>query len=161
MDFSLEYTKEQEEFAWEVREWLEENVPKDLINVRDTLKMSHEQWQKRREFTRKLGQKGWLYPGYPCEYGGGGLDAAIQSSLATNYGKFLEIGKVVGVPPNLVLLTTEHLWRSGDYTNPEVVWRALCEMVIPPKLAKVWFYGWCSFMGKYIPQQLRDEIENL
>lgn len=74
MDFSLEYTKEQEEFAKEVREWLEENVPKDLVNIRDTVKMSQKQWQKRRNFVRKLGQKGWLYPGYPREYGGGSLD---------------------------------------------------------------------------------------
>ena len=32
MDFSIEYTKEQEEFAEEVRAWLEENIPKDLLN---------------------------------------------------------------------------------------------------------------------------------
>jgi alkylation response protein AidB-like acyl-CoA dehydrogenase len=74
MDFSLDYTKEEEQFAKEVREWLEENVPKDLVNIRDAQKMSAEQFQKRREFARKLGKKGWLYPSYPREYGGGGLD---------------------------------------------------------------------------------------
>ena len=51
--------------------------------------------------------------------------------------------------------------RLSDYTDPEVMWRALWEMAIPPKLAKAWFYAWCSFQGKYIPQQLRDKIENL
>ena len=75
MDFSLEYTKKQEEFAREVRAWLDESVPKDMENPRDTQKMSREQWQKRREFGCKLGEKGWLYPGYPRQYGGGGLDA--------------------------------------------------------------------------------------
>ena len=75
MDFSLEYTSEQEEFAKEVREWLDENVPKDLANLWDPFKLSYEQWQARRELGRKLGEKGWLYPGYPREYGGGGLDA--------------------------------------------------------------------------------------
>jgi alkylation response protein AidB-like acyl-CoA dehydrogenase len=74
MDFSLDYTQEQEAFAVEVRKWLDENVPKDLIPVRDTKKMSTEQWTMRREFARRLGQKGWLYPAYPPEYGGGGLD---------------------------------------------------------------------------------------
>ena len=74
MDFSLDYAKEEEQFAKEVREWLEENVPKDLVNIRDAQKMSAEQFQKRREFARKLGKKGWLYPSYPREYGGGGLD---------------------------------------------------------------------------------------
>jgi len=73
MDFSLDYTQEQEKFAVEVRKWLDENVPKDLIPIRDTRKMSREQWLKRREFARQLGQKGWLYPGYPPEYGGGGF----------------------------------------------------------------------------------------
>jgi alkylation response protein AidB-like acyl-CoA dehydrogenase len=74
VDFSLEYSKEQEEFAKEVREWLDKNIPKELENPRDVLNMSYAQWQKRRELGRKLGEKGWLYPGYPKQYGGGGLD---------------------------------------------------------------------------------------
>jgi alkylation response protein AidB-like acyl-CoA dehydrogenase len=74
MNFSLEYTEGQSKFAHEVREWLDENVPDGLVTVRDTVKMGLEQWHKRRDFVRKLGQKGWLYPGYPKEYGGGGLD---------------------------------------------------------------------------------------
>ncbi len=87
MDFPLEgYTKEQEEFAKEVREWLEENIPKDLIIIRDSSKVSYEQWQKRRELGRKLGEKGWLFPSHPHEYGGGGLDAShsfvIRQELA-------------------------------------------------------------------------------
>ena len=73
MDFSLEYTQEQEAFAVEVRKWLDGNVPEGLESIRDTLKMSDEQWQLRRDFTRKLGKRGWLYPGAPKEYGGGGL----------------------------------------------------------------------------------------
>lgn len=74
MDFSLEYTEEQEEFAREVREWLDKNVPKDLVNPRDPLKISDEQRQKRRELGRKLGEKGWLLPGFPRQYGGSDLD---------------------------------------------------------------------------------------
>lgn len=86
MDFSNEYTIEQEAFAKEVRAWLDANVPKDLIKPRDIHKMSREQWQQRREFGRKLGEKGWLYPQYPSEYGGGGLggdqSAVIYQELA-------------------------------------------------------------------------------
>jgi len=107
MDFSLEYTKEQEEFAKEVREWLEENVPKDLVNIRDTLKMSHEQWQKRREFTRKLGKKGWLYPGYPREYGGGGLDMDHRFVLSQELAK-----KGLALPP---------LYDMGILAAPAIV----------------------------------------
>ncbi|MBI2328112.1 MAG: acyl-CoA dehydrogenase family protein [Chloroflexi bacterium] len=76
MDFSLEYTKEQAEFAKEVRRWLDENAPKDLVSPWDIRKTSPQEWQKRREFARKLGEKGWLYPRFPRQYGGGGLDVA-------------------------------------------------------------------------------------
>jgi alkylation response protein AidB-like acyl-CoA dehydrogenase len=74
VDFSLEYTEEQEKFAEEVRQWLGENIPRGLVNIKDTVKMSWNQWQKRRDFVSKLGKKGWLYPSFPTEYGGGGLD---------------------------------------------------------------------------------------
>jgi hypothetical protein len=89
------------------------------------------------------------------------LDAEIQRSRSTDYGKFLELGKVMQVPPNLVQVTTEHVWNSGDYTDPELVWRALTEMVIPPILRKPWFYSWFSFLRRSIPQQLSDEIDSL
>jgi alkylation response protein AidB-like acyl-CoA dehydrogenase len=94
MDFSLEYTKEQEEFAKEVQAWIGENVPKDLVRSRDSITLSYEQWQKRRELGRKLGEKGWLYPGHPREYGGGGLDADHSFVL------YKEIAEAyLGLPP--------------------------------------------------------------
>jgi hypothetical protein len=37
--------------------------------------VSYEEFKTRRAFAQKLGQKGWLYPTYPKEYGGGGMDA--------------------------------------------------------------------------------------
>ncbi len=85
MDFSLDYSKTQEEFAKEVKTWLEENIPKNWVNQRDPVKIPFEQWQKRRELTRKLGAKGWLYPQYPREYGGGGLDASHSAVLAREF----------------------------------------------------------------------------
>ncbi len=94
MDFSLEYTEAQEEFAREVRQWLDENVPGNLAVLRDPGKLSYEQWQMRRELGRKLGEKGWLYPGYPREYGGGGLDGDHGSVLRR---ELTERG--LGLPP--------------------------------------------------------------
>jgi len=94
MDFSLEYTEEQAEFAQEVQEWLDKNVPWDLVSLRDPLKLSYEQWQKRRELGRKLGDKGWLYPSFPHQYGGGGLDANHSAVL---YRELAERG--LGLPP--------------------------------------------------------------
>jgi len=77
MDFEveMEYSKEQEEFAKEVRAWIDENVPKDLVSPRDPVKVTHEQWLQRRELGRKLGKKGWLHSRFPKKYGGGELDA--------------------------------------------------------------------------------------
>jgi alkylation response protein AidB-like acyl-CoA dehydrogenase len=85
MDFSLEFSKNQEEFAKEVKAWIEENIPQGWINQRDPDKTTYEQWQKRRELARKLGSKGWLYPQYPKEYGGGGLDSSQSAVLAREF----------------------------------------------------------------------------
>ncbi len=87
MDFSLDYTAEQEAFAKEVRQWLKENVPKALVNVRNPVKISHEQRQKLRELGRKLGEKRWLLPGFPREYGGGGLDVDHRFVLSREFEK--------------------------------------------------------------------------
>lgn len=107
MDFSLEYTAEQEEFAKTVREWLKVNAPTGLVSIRDTVKMDQEQWQKRREFTRKLGQQGWLYPGYPRVYGGGGLDADHRFVLTQ---ELASLG--LGLPP---------LYDTGVLAAPAVM----------------------------------------
>ncbi len=94
MDFSMEYTREQEEFAKEVRDWIEENIPKDLANPWDIREMSREEWLRRREIGRKLGKKGWLYPRSPRQYGGGGLSAGHTSVI------YKELGdRNLGPPP--------------------------------------------------------------
>src|SRR5574341_488040 len=87
MDFSLDYTEEQEQFRNEVRAWLDENAPKipvgsaagplgtergDMVAPRIET-FSDEAEAAGNEFRRKLGQKGWIAPTYPAEYGGAGL----------------------------------------------------------------------------------------
>ncbi|MFC1989372.1 acyl-CoA dehydrogenase family protein [Chloroflexota bacterium] len=118
MDFSLEYTKEQEEFAEEVREWLEENIPKELVIPRDACKISSEQWLIRREIGRKLGKKGWLAPGWPREYGGGGLDVDHCFVLIQEFEKiqlglppYNEIGLSLAAPAVLACGTEEQKKR--------------------------------------------------
>jgi len=118
MDFSLEYTKEQEEFAEEVRQWLDENVPRDLVNPRDPIKQTYEQWLQRREIGRKLGNKGWLYPSYPREYGGGDLDAnhcwVLMQELAERrlgLPPYHDVGGVLGVPAIVACATDEQKKR--------------------------------------------------
>ena len=76
MDFELQYTKEQEEFRKEVRSWLEQNakVPDELGKLPlEEGEMTWEMFQWARDFQRKLGGRGWLFPTFPSEYGGGGL----------------------------------------------------------------------------------------
>jgi alkylation response protein AidB-like acyl-CoA dehydrogenase len=107
MDFSTDYNQRQEEFAKEVRAWLDENVPADLINPRNALKMTREQYEKRRELSLKLGEKGWLYPGFPPEYGGGGLDGDRRSVL---YRELAERG--LGLPPH---------YDSGKLAAPTIM----------------------------------------
>lgn len=73
MDFEVTYTPEQEAFRAEVRAWLADNIPEGLEVPIDAGFLSYEQYQKSRELGRRLGAKGWLYPTYPKEYGGGDL----------------------------------------------------------------------------------------
>ena len=96
MDFEaeMEYSPEQESFAREVRAWIKENVPKDLVSPRDPAKVTHEQWLQRRELGRKLGKKGWLHAAFPRKYGGGGLDADHTYVL---FKEFAE--KRISLPP--------------------------------------------------------------
>ncbi len=73
MDFEPRYSEEQQQFRTEVREWLEQHVPKDLANPADSAKTTYEDYLKYRELGRKLGDKGWLWATAPTQYGGGGL----------------------------------------------------------------------------------------
>jgi alkylation response protein AidB-like acyl-CoA dehydrogenase len=119
MDFSpTGYTKEQEEFAKEVLEWLDENVPKDMTFPRDPLKVSQEQFQKRRELARRAARKGWLYPNLPREYGGGGLDRAHSTVImheAAKRGLSLQpfhcAGATMGIPAIMACGTEEQKKR--------------------------------------------------
>ena len=67
-----------ESFRGEVREWLNENCPEDVrVGSRD--KISRKRYD---EWIRILGSKGWAAPGWPTEYGGGGLDRKHQAVLS-------------------------------------------------------------------------------
>jgi alkylation response protein AidB-like acyl-CoA dehydrogenase len=69
MDFR--FTAEDEAFREEVRQWLKKEIPQRWIELDAGLwEETEESWALSREFQRKLGQKGWLAPAYPKEYGG-------------------------------------------------------------------------------------------
>ena len=73
MDFEVRYTQDQESFRQEVESWLTRNLPDDLVEPADPADLTYEQYQKRRDLGRRMGEKGWLWPTAPVEYGGGGL----------------------------------------------------------------------------------------
>jgi len=69
MDFR--FTQEEEAFREEVRQWLKKETPQRWIELDAGLwEETEESWALSRQFQRKLGQKGWLAPAYPREYGG-------------------------------------------------------------------------------------------
>jgi len=77
MDFDLEWTVEQRAFQAEVRAWLEQHVP-ELPDHADPADLTAEEYALQRKLGRALGEKGWLYPAMPTEYGGGGLDLGMS-----------------------------------------------------------------------------------
>jgi alkylation response protein AidB-like acyl-CoA dehydrogenase len=69
MDFKL--TDEEEAFRQEVRQWLKNEIPHRWIELDPGIwEETEESWALSRQFQRKLGQKGWIAPAYPKEYGG-------------------------------------------------------------------------------------------
>jgi len=85
MDFAIEYTEEQQRFRQEVRAWIEENVPENMKDPIDNRDASEEQWQFWVEKHKEMATKGWLYPTYPKEYGGGGLNGDQETILAEEF----------------------------------------------------------------------------
>jgi alkylation response protein AidB-like acyl-CoA dehydrogenase len=109
MDFEVTYSEEQQHFRTEVRAWFEAHVPDDLNRRPVDLQDSYRAYQQRRELGRALGEKGWLFPTAPREYGGGGLDvdhAVILEEEADRFDlslpPFYNTGGTLGAPSILV-----------------------------------------------------------
>ena len=77
--------QEQEEFRQEVRSWLEANVPDDMKEPYDSRDFSKEQYLVWRETHKKLAEKGWLFPTFPKEYGGGGLTGDHETIISEEF----------------------------------------------------------------------------
>ena len=119
MDFTPDkYTQEQEEFAKEVNQWLDENVPEGMEFPRDPLNVTDEQFQKRRELAKRAAQKGYLYPHYPIKYGGGGYTRAQATVIRRETARrniqlmgFHSAGSTMGIPAILACGTDEQKER--------------------------------------------------
>ena len=81
MDFR--FSAEEEAFRQEVRQWLKAEIPPRWAELDPGLwEETDESWALLREFQRKLGQKGWLAPAYPKEYGGSQMSHIRRLILA-------------------------------------------------------------------------------
>mgnify|MGYP001188063740 CR=1 FL=1 len=87
MDFSIAYTAEQEAFRKEVRAWLDENVSADMRIPADPEERNQDMRTFWRTKHRELGAKGWLFPTYPKEYGGGGLSGDDETILDEEFSR--------------------------------------------------------------------------
>jgi len=110
MDFEYRYSSEQEVFRTEVRDWLNENVPEGITNPLDNAHTDRETFLWIKDFRKQLGAKGWLYPTWPTEYGGGGLtgdhDIIIKEEL--------EKADVPGTDASALFPAAAAVWGTED-----------------------------------------------
>ena len=113
MDFAYQYSEDQEEFrAGGSRSWLDENIPEDM---RGSLSIATNCPTTSTAFWRDmhktiLAEKGWLYPTYPKEYGGGGLSGEHETIIQE---EFRRARVVPGFTNGLVFPTLSGLGRRS------------------------------------------------
>ena len=118
MDFAIEDSPEQSAFRVEVRAWLAANMPAGIEQTFDPCDMSYDQYQLRRTLGRRLGERGWLYPSMPKEYGGADLAAEKIVILHDELARvglalppYYDAGGRMAAPTILVWGTDEHKRR--------------------------------------------------
>ncbi len=133
MDFALPYTEEQERFRQEVRAWLEENVDGDMKEPIDPeMDFTDELGEYWREKYKEIAAKGWLYPTFPTEYGGGGLTGDHETIIEEEFNRARippHVNNVLAVPAILVWGTEE---QKRKFLPPilkaeEVCWQKFTE----------------------------------
>jgi alkylation response protein AidB-like acyl-CoA dehydrogenase len=134
MDLRHTTTPRLEALRAEVRDFLEAEYPPGLEGFCWDFNEEPDYWAAMRVYWKKLGAKGWLWPTWPKEYGGGGLSprqgAVVKEEIERKRaGEFGGIGMAVG--PTMMRLGTpeqkaffctgmaagEIMWAEG-YTEP-------------------------------------------
>ena len=110
MDFAYTYTEDQEEFRKEVRSWLERNIPDEMRAPVDRMELTQDQYDYWREMHKVLAEKGWLYPTYPKEYGGGGLSGEHETILLEEFRR----ARVVPGFTNSLVFPTLLVWADDQ-----------------------------------------------
>jgi len=74
----LNFTAEEQAFRREIRQWVAENLPRDIsTKVHGALRLTRDDMQR---WAKILGKKGWLGWGWPQQFGGPGWNA-VQRHL--------------------------------------------------------------------------------
>ena len=136
MDFAVHYTDEQQAFRREVQTFLDANIePAMEASIHpDAEQVTAEQFRWGRSFRERLGERGWLAPTWPKEYGGGGLDAAHQVVLDEELSKrkipnVHDLGLSLGAPAINHWGTDEQKRRflPGILTGKLITWQVFTE----------------------------------
>ena len=136
MDFEVTYTAEQQAFRREVRAWLEANVTASMTRTPTSPEDGYARYQELRALGRKLGDKGWLFPRAPMQYGGGGLDVDYSIILEEEVDRFdlslppyYDSGGRLGAATILVWGTEEQkqAFLPPIYTGRVRTWQLLTE----------------------------------
>ena len=136
MDFEVTYSEQQERFRAEVRAWMEANVTPELTMKVRTPEDSAKRYAAQRALGHKLGEKGWLYPLAPKQYGGGGLDvdsAIVLEEESDRLGfalpPYYDSGGRLGAPSIYVWGTDEQKQRflPPIYSGQVRTWQLLTE----------------------------------
>jgi alkylation response protein AidB-like acyl-CoA dehydrogenase len=109
MDFGkVDLTPEQQQFAEEVRDFLEEIMTPE---VHEHERVTGDGFAEGVHLA--LGARGWLFPAWPVEDGGAGLDRVCQRILALEFARH-EV-------PSVALSTTSLVWAAvAQSANPEL-----------------------------------------
>ena len=95
----LNFTPEEQAFREEIRDWVAENLPKDLSHkVHNALHLTKQDMQR---WARILGTKGWHGWGWPKQFGGPGWNA-IQRHLFEEENALAGAPRVVPFGPVMV-----------------------------------------------------------
>jgi len=132
MDFAFQYTEEQQGFRGEVRTWLEEHIPEEMkqpVDSRDFTKEMFDFWRGKH---KELAAKGWLYPTYPKEYGGGGLSGEHEAIIEEEMHRAGGVGSFANRRPlePLMVWTTEEQKQKFLYpilSAEEYCWQKTTE----------------------------------
>jgi alkylation response protein AidB-like acyl-CoA dehydrogenase len=100
-------------FREEVRDWIFSNregvgAPTDAANI------THEQFLRNRAFLRKLGEQRWYAPGWPREYGGGGLSREHVNVVREELFALIPHPENVHPPGDISSGVAGSLWLLGD-----------------------------------------------